>query len=269
MKNITKPDVLAFLVMATSSAEQQKIADCLTSLDEVIAAQSQKLDTLKTQKKGLMQQLFPREGETLPRLRFPEFQSAPEWEEKSIGDFGTVVTGSTPSTARRDYYDGGIPFVSPADISDLRFVHGTKTTLTPLGFDETRPIKANSVLFVCIGSTIGKVAQNSRDCATNQQLNAVVPNSKHSNGFVYFAFSHNAERIAKLAGRQAVPIINKSLFSSVKVAVPKLKEQERIADCVSCLDELILGNSNKLEALKTHKKGLMQQLFPAPQVDKA
>jgi len=85
---------------------------------------------------------------------------------------------------------------------------------------------------------------------------------------VYFALSHNAERIAKLAGRQAVPIVNKSLFSSVKIAAPKLKEQERIGDCLSSLDELILGSSNKLEAFKAHKKGLMQQLFPVPKEDR-
>jgi type I restriction enzyme S subunit len=115
---------------------------------------------------------------------------------------------------------------------------------------------------VCIGSTIGKVAQNVHDCATNQQINAVVPSSKHSKGFVYFALSFASERIALLAGRQAVPIINKSLFSSVRILAPKLPEQERIASCLSSLDALIAAETQKLEALKTHKKGLMQQLFP-------
>jgi type I restriction enzyme S subunit len=210
-----------------------------------------------------MQQLFPREGETQPRLRFPEFQNAGEWEDQSVGDFGKVVTGSTPKTAQPAFYGGGIPFVSPADISDLRFVDQTKTTLTSEGFAETRPIRAGSILFVCIGSTIGKVAQNVRGCATNQQINAVVPSAKHSEGFVYFALSFASERIALLAGKQAVPIINKSLFSSVRLLVPKLAEQERIASCLSSLDALIAAEAQKLEALKTHKKGLMQQLFPS------
>lgn len=249
----------------TSRGEQQKIASCLSTLDELIGAESHKLDALKSHKKGLMQQLFPREGETLPRLRFPEFQNAPEWEEKSVGDFGEVVTGSTPSTVRPEFYGGGIPFVSPADISDLRFVDETRTTLTSLGFDETRPIRANSVLFVCIGSTIGKVAQNRRECATNQQINSVVPNTEHSGAFVYYALVQNADRIAKLAGKQAVPIVNKTLFTSVSLPVPKLREQKCIASCLSSLDDLIAAQSDKLEALKTHKKGLMQQLFPSPE----
>jgi type I restriction enzyme S subunit len=256
-------------------AEQQKIAECLSSVDELMAAQARKVDALKTHKKGLMQQLFPRPeriengvkvpAETQPRLRFPEFQNAGEWEDQSVGDFGKVVTGSTPSTAQPAFYGGGIPFVSPADISDLRFVDQTKTTLTPEGFEETRPVRAGSVLFVCIGSTIGKVAQSVHDCATNQQINAVVPSSKHSDDFVYFALSYASERIALLAGRQAVPIINKSLFSSVRLLVPKLPEQQHIATCLGSLDALITAENQKLEAFKTHKKGLMQQLFPSPE----
>jgi len=215
-----------------------------------------------------MQQLFPREGETQPRLRFPEFQNTGEWEDQTVGDFGKVVTGNTPSTAQPAFYGGGIPFVSPADISDLRFVDQTKTMLTPEGYAVTRPIRAGSVLFVCIGSTIGKVAQNVYDCATNQQINAVIPSSKHSDGFVYFALSLASERIAMLAGRQAVPIINKSLFSSVRILVPKLPEQQHIASCLSSLDALITAETQKLDALKTHKKGLMQQLFPSLEEEK-
>jgi type I restriction enzyme S subunit len=245
-----------------TAAEQEKIADCLSSLDELIAAQARKVEALKTHKKGLMQQLFPREGETQPHLRFPEFQSSGDWEEQSVGDFGKVVTGNTPSTSQPAFYGGGIPFASPADISELRFIDQTKTTLTPEGFAETRPIRAGSVLFVCIGSTIGKVAQNKCDCATNQQINAVVPNSKHSDSFVYYALSFASERISVLAGRQAVPIINKSLFSSVRILAPKLSEQQRIASCLGSLDTLITAETQKLDTLKTQKKGLIQQLFP-------
>jgi len=251
------------LVPVPSPAEQQKIAECLSSVDDLMAAQARKVDALKSHKKGLMKQLFPREGETQPRLRFPEFQNAGEWEDQSIGDFGKVVTGSTPSTAQPAFYGGGIPFVSPADISDMRFVDQAKNTLTAEGFAKTRHIKAGSVLFVCIGSTIGKLAQNVHDCATNQQINAVVPSSKHSKGFVYFVLSFASERIALLAGRQAVPIINKSLFSSVRILAPKLPEQERIASCLSSLDALITAETQKLKVLKTYKQGLMQQLFPS------
>lgn len=266
---ITRQGLRRFSISAPPLAEQQKIADCLTSLDEVIAAQGRKVEALKTHKRGLMQQLFPREGETRPRLRFPEFRSAPEWEEVAIGGMGEVITGSTPDTSQREYYGVDHLFVSPADISDSRFVETTKTNLSEAGFAQARPIKARSVLFVCIGSTIGKVAQNARECATNQQINAVVANSDFSGDFIYCLLDMESERIAGLAGRQAVPIINKTLFSSVKVLAPRFGEQQRIADCLSSLDTQIAAESNQLTALKTHKQGLMQQLFPAPEAASA
>ena len=259
--SILKTKVVAYPNRKTG--EQQKIADCLASLDEVIALEAQKFATLNAHKKGLMQQLFPAEGETLPQLRFPEFRDAGEWEPTSIGQLGEVVTGNTPSTTLPEYYGGDRLFVSPADISDGRFIEKTKTTLSAQGFRETRPIKANSILFVCIGSTIGKVAQNRRECATNQQINSVIPNSNNSDGFVYYALSGLADKIANLAGKHAVPIVNKSLFSSVKLLVPKLPEQIRIAECLSSLDELIAAQSQNIDAIKAHKNGLMQQLFPA------
>jgi type I restriction enzyme S subunit len=263
VQNLNADIIKALPVCFPLPSEQEKIAECLSSVDDLIAAQARKLGALKTHKKGLMHQLFPREGETQPRLRFPEFQNAGEWVETSIGQLGEVVTGSTPSTARPEYYGGDKMLVSPADISDGRFIEKAKTTLTALGFEETRHIKANSILFVCIGSTIGKIAQNRHECATNQKINSVVPNSHHVHGFVYYALSRMADEIANLAGRQAVPIVNKSLFSSVGLLVPKPPEQRRIADCLTSLDDLIAAQTQKLAALKIHKQGLMQQIFPS------
>ncbi|MBK8233912.1 MAG: restriction endonuclease subunit S [Candidatus Eisenbacteria bacterium] len=198
------------LYLPDDENEQQKIADCLGSLDDLIAAEGRKLDALRRHKQGLVQQLFPQPGETVPRLRFPEFRSTEDWKETTIGNMGEVITGSTPSTSRRDFYGGGLMFVSPGDISDLRFVENTKTTLTTAGLAACRSIKENSILFVCIGSTIGKVAQCSRPCATNQQINSLVVNDAFYADFAYYLLDRESVRIAKLAGKQAVPIINKS-----------------------------------------------------------
>lgn len=249
--------------------EQQKIADCLGSLDDLIAAEDRKLEALRQHKQGLMQQFFPQPGETVPRLRFPEFSEEGAWEETTIGDMGEVITGNTPSTSRRDFYGGDFMFVSPADISGLRFVEETKTTLTEAGFAECRPIKKNSVLFVCIGSTIGKVAQCPRPCATNQQINSLVASPAFFAGFAYYLLDRESVRIAKLAGRQAVPIINKSSFATVKVTAPLIAEQQRIADCLSSLDARLASQVKKISVLKTHKQGLLQQLFPSLEANRA
>ena len=243
--------------------EQKKIASCLSSLDELITVHSDKLEALKGHKKGLMQNLFPQKGQKIPNYRFPEFEKDGEWVEKELSEVAEIVTGNTPSTKKSKYYGGEMMFASPADISENRYVEKTKTTLTSLGFSKTRHIKANSILFVCIGSTIGKIAQNKLTCATNQQINSLMPNKENSSDFLYSNLEQNSTKIAELAGNQAVPIINKSLFSSVKLLFPsKFEEQQKIASCFSSLDELITAQSEKIEQLQQHKKGLMQGLFP-------
>ena len=242
--------------------EQKKIVDCFSSLDDLINAVADKIETLKEYKKGLMQQLFPAKGKTIPAIRFPEFQNAPDWQETALENIGEIVTGNTPSTKEPNNYGGDRLFVSPADISDKRYVSQTKTTLSEKGFRLSRHIKENSILFVCIGSTIGKVAQNTRECATNQQINSIMPYKGHVADFVYSILEHYAPQIASIAGNQAVPIINKTLFSSVSLLMPKENEQQKIADCLSSVDELISTETAKIDQLKAHKKGLMQQLFP-------
>jgi type I restriction enzyme S subunit len=243
--------------------EQQKIASCLSSLDDLIANNSQKLELLKEHKKGLMQNLFPQEGETVPKVRFKEFENDGEWVKKKLGEVAEIITGNTPSTSEPTYYGGDKMFVSPADISDKRIVSQTKTKLTELGFSKTRKIKAGSVLFVCIGSTIGKVAQNKFDCATNQQLNSLVAFNDFSSDYLYSLLDANSSEIASIAGNHAVPIINKSAFSEIKLPFPtSLKEQQKIASCLSSLDALITAQAEKITQLQLHKKGLMQGLFP-------
>jgi len=256
----------SILIPLPSNEEQQKIADCLSSLDDLIAAENDKLEALKTHKKGLMQKLYPAEEQAVPEWRFPEFRDSGEWTKLPISQFGDIVTGNTPKTSDGDNYGGDIMFVTPADISGAREVTKSNTTLTPKGYSKTRKIPARSVLFVCIGSTIGKVAQNKYDCATNQQINAIVPFGGFISNFIYYALETAHRRIAQLAGKQAVPIINKTLFSSVVLSAPKNeKEQKKIANCLSAIDDKITAQAEKIEALKQHKRGLMQGLFPSAQ----
>jgi type I restriction enzyme S subunit len=199
----------------------------------------------------------------IPELRFPEFFEDGDWVEKTLGSIAEIVTGSTPSTTEPINYNGDRLFVSPADINDNRYITQTKTTLSEIGFSKTRKIKENSVLFVCIGSTIGKVAQNQFECATNQQLNSLIPYRGNSSNFLYSILYHNSCKIASIAGNHAVPIINKTSFSAIKLDFPSNpQEQQKIASCLSSLDEVIAAQSQKLATLKDHKKGLMQNLFP-------
>src|SRR5690606_16204055 len=126
-----------------------------------------------------------------------------------------IITGTTPSTFNSEYYNNGtINFVSPVDINENRYIYSTNTRLTKLGLTKTRKISKGIVLFVCIGSTIGKVAQSTDECATNQQINALEANKSNSNDFIFSLLEKEGSKIKLLAGNQAVPQINKTDFSA-------------------------------------------------------
>jgi len=129
--HITKGAIESWECYFPRISEQKKIANCLSSIDTLIAAQAKKLDTLKAHKKGLMQQLFPAEGETVPKLRFPEFWDAGDWKQKTLGKVAEIITGNTPKTSEPDNYGGDRLFVSPVDISEKRYITTTKNSQLP------------------------------------------------------------------------------------------------------------------------------------------
>ena len=196
---------------------------------------------------------------SVPKLRFKEFDEA--WKPSILADISNIVTGSTPATSKSEYYDGDFLFVSPADIQENRYVDATKTTLTKEGFNKCRHIPKNSILFVCIGSTIGKIAQNKEICATNQQINAVIPNNYHVSDFLYLVLEKLAPSIKLTAGVQAVPLINKTEFGKTELFTPTLGEQTKIASFLSAVDEKISQHTQKHELLSQYKQGMMQKLF--------
>lgn len=266
--SINDDDLLALPVPLpsgkTAVPEQNKIAKCLRSLDELITAQARKVDTLKTHKVGLMQLLFPREGETQPRLRFPEFQNAEEWDSKPLSELGEIITGKTPSTKESGLWGGGVLFITPTDISEEGKYQNT-TARTVVETRSTKVLPKGSIVYTCIAS-IGKMALTVSPSITNQQINAVVPNQRVMGEFLYYALANLTPWIKTLPATNTLPIINKTDFSKIAIVHPQDKdEQQRITSCLSSLDVVISAETQKLEALKTHKKGLMQQLFPSPE----
>lgn len=183
-----------------------------------------------------------------------------EWEVKCIKDFGPVITGSTPPTFDSENYGGSYMFVSPADLSeDKKYITTTEKTLTDKGFSQARKIPKGSVLFTCIGSTIGKVGIASQDLATNQQINAVITDGE----YLFYVLSLHSDRIRILANEQAVPIINKSDFERIKLAVPPLGEQRKIAEVLGVWDLAIAKQVQLVERLTQRKRALMQRLLTA------
>jgi type I restriction enzyme S subunit len=257
------------LIPVPKPLEQQKIADCLTSLDDVIAAQGRKVEALKTYKRGLMQQIFPREGETLPRLRFPEFRDAPEWKSEQLDTLAKRGSGHTPNKSITGYYNGGIKWISLADSQrlDKGLISQTATEISQQGLDNSSAVlhPAGSVV-LSRDAGVGKSAVMGTPMAVSQHFIVWTCHSKRmSNWFLYYVLQKMKPVFERIATGSAIKTIGVPFFRDMSVMVPSLPEQQRIAESLSSLDTQIAAEADKLSALKTHKKGLMQQLFPSPE----
>lgn len=252
-----------------TKAEQQKIAECLSSVDELMAAQARKVDALKTHKKGLMQQLFPREGETQPRLRFPEFQNAGEWEEKRLEALAKRGSGHTPSKSHPEYYNGGIKWVSLADSKrlDNGLIFETAIEISEEGIQNSSAVlHPEGTVFISRDAGIGKSAVMSEPMAVSQHFIAWTCKPRVlSNWFLYHLLQDTKPQFERAATGSTIKTIGLQFFIDLAFRVPAFAEQQRVADCLNSLDKLINAETQKLEALKNHKKGLMQRLFPTPQ----
>lgn len=250
------------------TAEQQKIAECLSSVDELIAAQARKLDALKTHKKGLMQKLFPgtptsssagmknaggdvgAPSETQPRLRFPEFQNAGEWEIKVLGD---VV---------KSFKTGKLDANAMVENGQYRFYTCAKNyyQIDNYAFDgEALLVAGNGAHLGYIHHYIGKFNAYQRTYVLQKFEANVV--------FLRCLLDRYLPARIQFEKKDGnTPYIVLSTLTEMPLVIPKAPpEQQRIADCLSSLDDLIAAHTQTLEALKTHKQGLMQQLFPSPE----
>ena len=258
---ISSDDFMAMPLPVPSPDEQQKIAECLSSVDELMAAQAWKVDALKTHKKGLMQQLFPTEGETQPRLRFPEFQNAEEWEVQRLDELTRYENGKAHENDISE--NGRYIVVNSKFIS----TEGEVRKFSNEGFcvaDEGNVLMVLSD--VPNGRAIAKCYfVESDDLYTvNQRICRIQP-TKVNGKFLFYVLDRNSYFLDFDDGIKQTNLRKEDVVGFPLCVPPQQAEQQRIASCLSSLDALITAETQKLEALKTHKKGLMQQLFPAPE----
>lgn len=242
---VNSDDIKLLRTESPEPPEQQKIADCLSSIDELITAHTQKHDALKAHKKGLMQQLFPAEGETVPKRRFSGFRDAGEWKIKSFDKLFTIGNGKDhkhlPSGDIPVYGSGGYMRSVDEHLYDGESACiGRKGTINSPIFLTGKFWTVDTLFYT----------HSFKDCLPK---------------FIYLIF----QNINWLSHNEAggVPSLSKANINKIEVAVPKPKEQRKIVDFIYSLDELITSQAKKIESLKAHKKGLMQQLFPS--VDEA
>lgn len=263
--NLSKVAFLNLKVPIPKPKEQQKIAFCLSSLDEIITAETQKLDVLKNHKKGLMQNLFPQEGEKVPKYRFKEFEKDGKWRKMSLGEISKITSGGTPSRSESKYWNGNIPWVSTTLI-DFNIINEANEYITELGLkNSSAKIFPKGTILMAMygqGKTRGKVGVLGIDAATNQACAAILLKEGYSTDYVFQYLAAHYDDIRELSNKGGQENLSGGLIEFIPVLIPNIKEQQKIAFCLSSLDEIIIVQVKKIEQLKQHKKGLMQGLFP-------
>ena len=251
-----------------NSGEQQKIADCLSSLDDLIEATNRKIEALKEHKKGLIQRLFPKEEENVPELRFPEFQGTKGWDKCILGD-------SLLEHPRYGINAPAVPFqkelatyIRITDISENgTFSPNPKVSVNKDNVDNFY-LSMGDLVFARTGASVGKCykyREKDGKLVFAGFLIKITPNStKLLSDFLFqYTFSEQYwEWVHLTSTRSGQPGINSKELFSMPFRLPTIQEQQKIAACLSSLDELIEATSQKVEILKEHKKGLMQQMFP-------
>ena len=270
--SISEDDFLALPVPLPSGkksvAEQQKIAECLSSVEDVIAAQARKVDALKTHKKGLLQQLFPREGETQPRLRFPEFQNAGEWKEFELGQCLEKVIdyrGKPPPKS-----EAGVPLITAKNVRFGWLDMTADEYIEADAYDSwmTRGIPRVGDILFTTEAPLGNVAMFPSEGRFALGQRIITLRSKATKCVPEFIFQSllgpEMQRTIEFHSTGSTAKgIKSSVFVTLSFRHPSVPEQQRIAACLSSLDALITAATQKHEFLKRHKRGLMQQLFPS------
>jgi type I restriction enzyme S subunit len=245
-----------------SPFEQQKIAACLSSLDELIAAENQKLNLLKEHKKGLLQNLFPQEGEKVPRLRFKEFEKDGEWVEKRLGDIGEPLMckrifkeETTPNSVN------GVPFYKIGTFGKESDSYISKELFEEYKRKYAYP-RVGDVLISASG-TIGRLVIFDGEPAYFQDSNIIWLGHNEENVLNEFLLYCYSNLKWQTSDGGVISRLYNSDFKRMKISFPYNKcEQQKIASTLSSLDELIQAQTQRIEALQLHKKGLLQGLFP-------
>ncbi len=247
--------------------EQQKVADCLSSLDALIAAHGDKLAALKTHKQGLLQQLFPTDGETVPRLRFPEFRHAGDWREVALGEIAEIKLGKMLDS-KKHTTGKLLPYLNNLSV---RWGSVDTSNLPEMYFDANEldryGLRKGDVV-VCEGGEPGRsTVWDGRLPGVKFQkaVHRVRFNIPFEPSFLvlYLQSISGTTRLEKLFTGGGIKHLTREVFAKLQIPVASRDEQQKVADFLSSLDTLITAQADKIAALKQHKRGLLQQLFPA------
>lgn len=246
---LNQADLKALPIHFPSEVEQKRIAKVLQSVDQLIAREREVRAATEASLEHLFAALLPG----------PEAVSG-EWMATTIGEFSTVITGKTPSTANPDLWGGDTPFVTPTDMDgSVRSVRAARS-VTKAAWKHTKIAPVNSVLFTCIAS-IGKLCLNKEPVAFNQQINACACRDAVDAEFLYWSLRRLTPQIKYLSGTTAVPIINKTAFSRVTFAIPTSDTRREIVAVLSSVADVVEASNKAISTFSELKRRILSDLL--------
>lgn len=257
---INKTDLKQIKVTIPSLPEQQKIASFLSAVDKKLQHLTKKKDLLEEYKKGVMQKIFSQE------LRFKDENgnNFPDWEEKKLGELCEFAkSGGTPKSTNKEYYNGNIPFLSIRDITKQgKYLNYATKSISEEGVSNSSSwiVPINTIIYSMYAS-VGFVAINKIPIATSQAVINLGIKSNCNTEFIYYNLVEIKNIIHRFIETGTQGNLNAQTVKNLKLELPCLKEQEKIADFLSAIDKKIELVSTQIENTKAFKKGLLHQMF--------
>lgn len=254
--NIGYDAYMSVNIHVPSLPEQQKIAEFLSTIDKVIEKQKETVSAWEERKKGVMQKLFSQEV----RFKADDGSKFPDWEEKKLGDICKTFSGGTPKSGKTRYYENGtISFIRSGEIHDDK----TELRITKDGLNESsaKMVDIGDILYALYGATSGEVDISKIKGAINQAILCIRPLNDFHRKFIVEILRHNKETILRTYLQGGQGNLSSQIIQSLVFDFPCLAEQQKIADCLSSLDEVIEKQKATLAAWEELKIGLLQQMF--------
>jgi type I restriction enzyme S subunit len=233
--------------------EQTKIANFLTAVDEKLTALKQKKTLLEHYKKGVMQQIFSQEI----RFKDENGNDFEDWEEKKLGDICKFFSGGTPTSTKKSYYSGEIPFIGSGNISDNNV--NSFITIEALNNSSAKLINKGDLLYALYGATSGEVSISKLDGAINQAVLCIRTN--YNKFYLRQLLRFNKEKIVSTYIQGGQGNLSSKIVQELIFNFPTLAEQTKIANFLSAVDEKIGLCSVQIEKMGVWKNGLLQQMF--------
>ncbi|MEG1502542.1 MAG: restriction endonuclease subunit S, partial [Synergistaceae bacterium] len=229
------------------------------NLDNLITLHQRKYDKLVNIKKALLENMFPKNGEDTPKIRFKGFTDT--WEQRKLSDMADIIGGGTPSTNNPTYWDGDIDWYAPAEIGDQIYVTSSKKQITEQGYDNSsaKMLPIGTVLFTSRAG-IGKTAILDQKGCTNQGFQSIVPHKDELDPYFIFSRTEELKRYGELvgAGSTFVEVSGKQM-SVMQLKMPQsMQEQQIIGTFFHNLDNLITLHQRKYDKLVNIKKALLE-----------